>query len=463
MDKNDVEQVLQKMSEMQQTVLDSQKDPVLDKERIAEEFSDEIDALVEKKVQDRLDNAPVYRQPGAPIAMGGDVYDINPANKYAPKIRSFAKDGFYHQGSRKVKPVDYEMAYALMAKANLLNPQFPAPSDDLKEAIKAMTSTGSGTGDELVPTNMASSLWEDFFLASRVAATLEQIEMPTNPFDVPLGLGDTIWRKGSENTATSATDLTTAKSTLTATEQVTEVNWSYTLQEDAIVALMPAIRRRLAISGAEQIDAFFLNADSTDAATGNINLDDADPAADAYYLSSGQDGIRHLWIVDNTDQAVDAGGDALADADLVNALQAMDKYAATPDNVVCICDVQTYLGGFLNLTNTVTVDKFGANAVVKTGQLAAYRGIPLVISASHPLAESDGKVSATAGNNTLGSASFYNVNMWTAGFRRNLLIEVDRDIRRRQYIMVVSFRPAIAAHGTRSSAEHTAGIYNILV
>ena len=82
---------------------------------------------------------------------------------------------------------------------------------------------------------------------------------------------------------------------------MTEQNWSYTLQEDAVIAMMPALRRRLAISGAEIIDDFALNADSTNAATGNINLDDADPANDSYYISDGQDGIRHLWIVDNTD------------------------------------------------------------------------------------------------------------------------------------------------------------------
>ena len=74
--------------------------------------------------------------------------------------------------------------------------------------------------------------------------------MPTNPFDVPLGLGDVTWRKGTENTATTASDPATAKTTLTATELVTEVNWSYTLEEDSIIALMPAIRARLGISGA---------------------------------------------------------------------------------------------------------------------------------------------------------------------------------------------------------------------
>lgn len=43
------------------------------------------------------------------------------------------------------------------------------------------------------------------------------------------------------------------------------------------------------------------------------------------------------------------------------------------------------------------------------------------------------------------------------------MIETDRDIQKRMYIMVTSLRQAVAAHGTRSTNTHTAGIYNILV
>ena len=227
--------------------------------------------------------------------------------------------------------------------------------------------------------------------------------------------------------------------------------------------MAPAIRNRLAISGAEIVDDFALNADATNAATGNINLDDADPADTKYYLSAGQDGIRHQWIVDNDSQTVNAGGDALTDTDVVNALVKMGKYAVDPTQAVIVCDISTYLGGFLNLTGVVTVDKFGPDAVLLTGQMAAYRGIPVVISASHPLCEADGKVSTTSGNNTLGSISIFNRNMWYLGFRRNILIEVDRNIQKRQFLMVTSLREAIAAHGTRSTNTHTAGIRNILV
>ena len=458
--------VLQSMRELTTAVRDHRADPAtLDFESVKGLFAEQIEAMVALQLQAKVDAMPVYRIPGEAIAAGQMVdAGLLSGNRYARALRDFGRQGYHSSGTVKVKPIDLWLAERLLRKGHALMPdRVTLPSDDLKAALKALTSTGSGTGDELVPTNMAAELWQDFFLASRVAGLFDTIEMPTNPFDVPLGLGDVTWRKGTENTATTASDPATAKSTLTATELVAEINWSYTLQEDAIIALMPAIRSRLAISGGEVVDAFALNADATNAGTGNINLDDADPVDTVYYLSDGQDGIRHQWLVDCAAQGVNAGGDALSDTDVLGALALMGKYAVNPEQTAMLCDVTTYLKGFLDLDAVITVDKFGPQAVVLTGQLAAYRGVPLVVSASAPLTEADGKVSTTADNNTLGQVSIVNRQMWIMGFMRDLLIEVDRDIQKRQYIMVVSLREAIAAHGTRASATHTAGIYNILV
>lgn len=55
-----------------------------------------------------------------------------------------------------------------------------------------------------------------------------------------------------------------------------------------------------------------------------------------------------------------------------------------------------------------------------------------------------------------------NRTQWRKGFKRELLIETDRDIQKRQNVMVVSMRVAFAERsGTRASATHTAAQYNI--
>lgn len=438
---------------------------LVDRDALVKAMEDQIADLVDARVKAKLDAQPLRRVPGALI--GPDGTKIATSNRYHKFLAAFERDGHMQWGNQKVQPVDLWLAKQLIDKAHHYNPgQVKAPSGDLDAAIKALTSTGAGTGDEYVPLEMANQVWSDMFLAARVAGTLDTVNMPTDPFDLPLGLGAVVWRKGTQNTATTHSDPATAKSTLTTTELMTEQRWSYTLEEDSVVAIMPLLRAELSRSGGEMIDDFILNADATNAATGNINLDDADPDDDSYYLSAGQDGIRHQWLVDNTAQQINAGG-ALTDADITGALTLMGKYAADPRSVVMAMDVQTYLNGML-ATGTgapgeyvITVDKLGPQAVVSSGQLAAYRGIPLIASSQHRLAQDDGKLNAAS--NTKGSISLYNRLMWKAGFRRQLLIEADREIQNRMLVMVSSFRLAVATRGTRSANVHTAGIRNITV
>lgn len=463
--------VMKQLAELQTTVAGRAGDATIDWNAIEPKFVELVDGVVSKQLEDKLQDRPLRRIPGQVEGPDGETVKLSEMrdNRYFGMLKDFALDGKHRYFARDMQPVDLWFAKRILEEqhrlhhAKMAGPKPNMPSNDLEMAVKLMTSTGAGVGDELVPTEMATQLWEDIFLQSRIVSDIGPLPMPTNPFDVPLGLGQPTWRKGTEGSATTASDTATGKSTLTVTELITEQNWSYTLDEDAVVAMAPQIRSRLTQSGAEIIDDFALNADATNAATGNINLDDADPADDSYYLSDGQDGINHLWIVDNTSQSIDAGGDALTDADVLNALDAMGKYAVNPAQVRMVPDISTYLKALLGSTNVTTVDKFGPEATILTGQLGAYRGIPIILSESMRKAEADGKLSTTAGNNTLGRIAFYNRLLWYVGFRRELLIELDRNIQTRQYIMVTSLREAIAAHGTRASATHTAGIRNILL
>lgn len=456
--------VLGKITELTETVKGRAGDATLDKDSLVAEFG----RLLEEQRVAIMDEMPARQ--GAfqtdPVNRAVEAY----RGKYATELRSIAKDGEFRMGNWKLRGSDLILAKLLIDRANAIKAQnagfsgserVKPVSADLENAVKALTSTGSGTGDELVPTGMAAELWEDFFSASRVAADIPTQPMPTDPFDMPLGLGDVTWRKGTQNTAPTASDPATAKSTLTSTEQVAEVDWSYDLDEDSVVAVLPALRQRIGLSGGEQMDAFIINADATNAGTGNINLDDADPPDDSYYLSAGQDGIRHLALVDNTGQGSGVGA-AIDDAKMVAILKLLGKYGLDYQNCRIVPDIATYFT-MLGMTNVATVDKYGPQATILSGELARYRGIPVIPSASVPLTEADGKVSTTGGNNTKGQIVAYNRNMWRVGFRRQLLVEVDRLIQKRQLVMVVSFRIAVAAHGARASAKHAAVGYNITV
>lgn len=441
-----LEQIKQEIAELSATVKEHQTDKAtIDLDALAKRVA----SLVDMQVQQQLDEAERPVRKGEMIGAPG----------FQTRSGGIVKSGkFAGQRVDDLVFTNYLLEKMVSVRRDAVKP----PSKELKDAIgKALDATTGSYGDEWVPTGMAAELWQDMFLAARVAGTLSPINMPSDPFDDPLAPTSGTWRKGTANTAITAQDVTTAKSTLTSTEQVYEVDWAYDIDEDAIVAVLPSLRQELARSGAEQIDNFILNADSTDANTGNINSDDANPANDSYYLSNGQDGIRHLFLVDNTAQST-AINTTLTDALMMAGIGRLGKYAADVGNLAIVTDPKTYIY-MLGLTNVATVDKFGPNATILTGELAKYANIPVIATSSMSLYDTDGKYTTTtpASNDVYGSIAIYHRNMWRLGFRRQLLIEVDQLIQKRQFVMVVSFRIAVAARGTRSTAVHTAGIHDI--
>ena len=340
----------------------------------------------------------------------------------------------------------------------------PRALEDWQANLKAaMDSTTAGSGDELVATGEAAALWADINVDTLVAGLFTRVDMPTNPFEIPLQLGDVSWYPGTENTATTETALTTGRQTLTAYELVAEVPWSLTLEEDAVIAMAAEVRSTLVRNAVEVIDDVLLNADTT--AQNNINADgatiSASTAGKAHWLV-GFDGLLHLPLVDNTDQGNDHG--AAPSADMFNEARGLlGKYGVRPSELAYIADVGTYIKS-LGVSEFRTLDKLGPQATLLNGQLAQVDGIPVIVSEQMAQSDADGKVTDGGTGNTKGRLLAVNRTQWRLGFRRELMIETTRDIQKRQNIMVVSMRLAFMERtGKRSTAGHTALQYNITV
>ena len=325
----------------------------------------------------------------------------------------------------------------------------------------AMDSTTSGSGDELVTTLEARELWMDVNLRTLVAPLVSTFSMPSNPFEIPRQLGDVDFYPGSENVSTTSTALSTGKTTLTAHELVGQVPYSFTLEEDAVIAMLPEIRAGLVRNVAEALDDIILNADAT--TTNNINADgatiSASDAGKAQWLI-GYDGIIHLPLVDNTSQSNDHNA-AVSD-DMFNEIRAkLGKYGARPSELVWVMDVNTFIRA-QSISEFRTMDKLGPNATVLTGMLGAVEGIPVIVSEQMRLADTDGKVTDGGNATDTGRLLIVNRTQWAQGFRREMTVDVDRDTQKRQTVVTVSFRHALTERsGTRSSATHTALQYDV--
>ena len=340
----------------------------------------------------------------------------------------------------------------------------PRALEDWQANLKAaMDSTTAGAGDELVATGEAAALWADINVDTLVAGLFTRVDMPTNPFEIPLQLGDVSWYPGTENTAVTETALTTGRQTLTAHELVAEVPWSLTLEEDAVIAMAAEVRSTLVRNAVEVIDDVLLNADTT--LQNNINADGvtitASTAGKAHWLV-GFDGLLHLPLVDNAAQGNNHA--AAPSADMFNEARGLlGKYGVRPSELAYIADVGTYIKS-LAIGEFRTLDKLGPQATLLNGQLAQVDGIPVIVSEQMAPSDADGKVTDGGTSNSKGRLLAVNRTQWRLGFRRELMIETTRDIQKRQNIMVVSMRLAFMERtGARATATHTALQYNITV
>ncbi len=355
--------------------------------------------------------------------------------------------------------LDLTLARSLQRAAAMSNGEESTRDWDvrLKAALDSVT---VGSGDELVPTGFGARMWRDVRQETRVASLFNEVNMPTNPFDIPLQLGDVAWYPGTENTATTQTAVATKKQTLTAYELVAEVPWSLTLEEDAVIVMLPELRRTLVDSAASVLDDVLLNADTTSA--NNINVDGgaaSKATANQAQWRIGFDGLIHLPLVDNTAQGINVAGD-LDSSTFLNLLSKLGKYGIS-DGAAFVCDTSTYIKA-LGLEQVATVDKLGPKATVLNGQLGTIFGVPIVVAGQMRLADADGKVTSGGNTHSRGRVLAVNTSQWRVGYRRRLMLETQRDIQKRQHTMVVSMRIGFAERtGARASATHTALAYNI--
>jgi hypothetical protein len=277
----------------------------------------------------------------------------------------------------------------------------------------------------------------------------------------------------AESTANNSSNYATSKTgsnrvQVDAKKFVIHQMWSGELEEDSIIPFLPFLRRQAATAIAHYSDSLILNGDTTATSTGNINLDDGTPAATKHFLAF--DGLRHIGLVDNTANSKDAGG-VITYGLLRDQLTRMADDArlfhwghpVNPEDVVYVTDHAT-ANQISQLDEVLTVDKYGPQATVLTGELARVGRNPLIASMAMSLTEADGKVSGTPANNTKGQVVAFNRRGLKAGWRRRVRVEVERLPASDQTRIVYSLRMGLGRYsgsGAASGIEMADVIRNI--
>ena len=330
-------------------------------------------------------------------------------------------------------------------------------------------STLSLGGDEWVPTNWSSQVWDKARLDNVLFGLFQSVAMPSNPYELPIESTDPtvffvpesadeahLLMSGAGNPMPDS-KLATGKVTLTAKKLALRVGFSVEVEEDAIIPFIPQLRKQALRAMEDAIDTLLLNGDTESGATGNINLDDAAPAATKIYMAL--QGIRHVYLGDTTASGVDASGVA-PNLSLFRSVRSKLPNAQIPrtGDLAWITDAPTFVKA-QGMNEVLTIDKFGAHATVMTGQLGSLDGIPFLVSEAMGLTEADGKISTTGSNNTLGQVALIYRPNYIIGFRRQVKPIVEFISWADAYQMTVTLRIAFARRDVLSAA----GLYNIAV
>ena len=354
------------------------------------------------------------------------------------------------------------------------NPQdVPYVTDGNGKPTRAMDTAETGFGLELIGAQYVRDLWTAARNEDTISGAIRTIPMTDPTVYVPIDGDLPEMLFVGESTSSSATAYTTSKTassrvTLTAKKFTIQQIWSGEMEEDSIIAFTPFLREKLNMAAAQYLGSSMYNGDDTNAGTGNINLDDANPDDTKHYLA--YDGIRHYWLVTTTGQgksmaaALDLKEINVArgklnggDDDIDNAVKNIN-WGRSARQLLLVADWDTYMA-MLDADKVVTVDKYGPAATVLTGELGSIFGIPIISPSYASKTEADGKASTTEASNTRGQITLFNPAGFLAGSRREVQLFFDRIQRTDQFLFELYTRRAF----TRFGGNVAAGIYNIVL
>lgn len=455
-------------------------------EGILNEDSDTVRKLTFGRESDRELVGTKYSRWGLSVADVEFLHDIQSALKGKPTVGE--EGGSVHPGPSEELANTYraisegrhmDVAVARHQDEQRVERMFahrndPEGFDRAMRSIRAAMDTGeSGFGSELTGQQYIADLWEGARAMSRVFQTIPSFEMtdPTAFLPVEADVPEMLFV--SEKTGPTDSDYPTKKTgsnrvQVDAKKFLIHQIWSGEMEEDSIIPYVPFLRAEAARSLAHYSDSTVLNGDATNAATGNINLDDADPADTKHYLAF--DGIRHVGLVDNTNNQSDVGGAISLNSfkgqkgRMVDTTYLHDwSHPTNADDLVYVADPETN-DAISFLDEVITVDKYGPRATVLTGEQGRVLGHPLISSQAMSKTEADGKVSTTSSNNTKGQVVAYNRRGFNVGWRRRVRVETERLPGTDQTRLVYSLRMGFgrfAPSGSASSIEPADVLFNI--
>jgi HK97 family phage major capsid protein len=313
-----------------------------------------------------------------PIAIRSSVND---PGRVAPRISEFQPE--HREVIRAFQATVAEMALVGMmvdsdartsSKGFEVARSLPQYKDRWNHILRAMDVDTAGEGGTWVPTGIGATLHEQVRASGKVAPLFERISIPTNPWKMPIEGTDLTAYRVAEPTSNTADKVTASTAGTVAATFDAEIFgartlWSRSLDADSAVAIAPYVQRKL-------VQAFV---DAEERAILDGDADGTHQDADVHALGATDarwawDGLRKKAIAQTTATAT-----TTTVANLAVIRSAMGKWGVNPADLAFIVGVSA-AHDLLADANLLTIDKFGPNATIFTGQIGSVYGVPVIVS-----------------------------------------------------------------------------------
>jgi hypothetical protein len=245
----------------------------------------------------------------------------------------------------------------------------------LDQVIRAMDTQQSGGGADWIATGFSPDVVMDVALDRKVSSLFERIPMPGNPYKFPIAGGDPTAYVTPENTADTGqtsvkfSDAGTAGVTFTAKKISVAIRTSDELEQDTFVDSLDRYVNQKMLKGLINGEEDALINGSTAGTHPDSDTTGADDVRKAF------PGLRALA---NAGAKVDGGSGSLISA--IRAVRSrMGRFGADPNKLAIIASTSGHIR-LLEEDAVKTMDKFGPNATVVTGELGKVDGMPLIVS-----------------------------------------------------------------------------------
>lgn len=312
------------------------------------------------------------------------------------------------------------------------------------EFAKAMYSTGSGLGDEWVPTLASAELMSMIRLQPNLANYFPQFNMPSNPYEWPIvSSGATAYLAAeaaiNNPVELSKSDIGTGKITFNANIHAVAVPVSPELIEDAIVDLVGEIRSEIATALNEGMEKAIINGDTT-----AIHRDTNIVTDNTYDIRKSFMGLRFIAIdssktfdTQSTTAGVGDGTTAFAAKDVRYTRQLMGDLGVNPRESLYITSISPFFY-ILSMSEFAKANEFGYVSTWYSGELPIVDGCELYVSANFPETMGTTGLGNTASNRK--GILCCNRTKFKIGERRGITVEFEKNIRTQQWTFVATRR-----------------------